>query len=223
MPYTSLSKAKEAGAITTFQKKPISLSALNKLYSIYDGIKDDKKVKNPMAIAMSTWKGTVELQNGVWTLKAQKKESKTAKKSQIKEAVGGYPVSNTGVKGLKMPAGSAKIGNGSMESFRSILRDALKELFGKESVYIIATYQDKVVIEAYSDDGKENYYEISYTIKDGVFSFGTPVKVVKITSFQKQEQKAFKDYRESVKKLASGKVNLCEVVKLGLKVSRVKI
>jgi hypothetical protein len=213
MPWTSLSKAKKAGAITNFRKKPISLSAVNKLYDIYDTIKaDSKKVKNPMAVAMSTWKGLLVLKNDVWILKPpkKKKESKETKKDQVKEVygVGGYPVSDTGgVTGLRMPAGSAKIGDGSMESFKDILRDALKALFGKTYLYIISTYRTKVFVDI--DDGKQaGYYEVPYTVKKGTISFGTPIKVVKLTKFQKAEQKAFKDYRESIKKFVTGKGTL---------------
>ena len=36
------------------------------------------------------------------------------------------------------------------------------------------------------------YYEVPYTIKNGSFNFGTPVKVVKLTKFQKAEQKRLK-------------------------------
>lgn len=228
MPWTSLSKAKKAGAIINFHKKPISLSAVNKLYDIYDAIKaDSKKVKNPMAVAMSTWKGTIELKNDVWVLKSpkKKKENKKTKKDQVKEAysVGGYPVGDTGAAiGLRMPAGSAKIGDGSMESFKDILRDALKSLFGKTYVYIISTYRTKVFVDV--DSGTNaGYYEVPYTVKKGTISFGTPVKVVKLTKFQKAEQKVFKDYKESVKKFVAGKGTLAATVKLAAKVYREKI
>ena len=227
MPWTSLSKAKKAGAITNFHKKPISLSAVNKLYDIYDTIKaDSKKIKNPMAVAMSTWKELLVLKNDVWILKPpKKKESKETKKDQVKEVygVGGYPVSDTGgVTGLRMPAGSAKIGDGSMESFKDMLKDALKGLFGKTYLYIISTYKTKVFVDI--DSGEEaGYYEVPYTIKKGTFSFGTPVKMVKLTKFQKAEQKTFNDYRESIKKFVAGKGTLAAAVKLASKVSREKV
>lgn len=225
MPYTSLSKAKKAGAITTYLNKPLSLAAVNKLYDIYDGIKaGSKKVKNPMAVAMSTWKGNIELKNGVWLLKPKKECITPTKKKRIKESlgVGGYPVSTTGVKGFSMPAGSGKIGDGSMESFRNALRDALLALFDKQYLYIIATYKTKVYVDV--DEGKKaGYYEIPYSIKDGAFIFGTAVKVMKLTKFQKAEQKIWRDYRESVKKFVRGSMRLGEVVKLGIKVSREKV
>ena len=188
MPYTSLSKAKQAGAIVTFRKKPISLSAVNKLYSIYDAIKaNGKKTANPMAVAMSTWKATVVLKNGVWALKPQKKESKA-------ESIGGgygYPINVGSVTSFPMPSGSAKVGDGSMETFKVILRDALQALFGEKYLYIVSTYRTKVVVDI--DTGKQmGYYEVPYTIKNGSFNFGTPVKVVKLTKFQKAEQKRLK-------------------------------
>lgn len=194
MPYTSLSKAKQAGAIVTFRKKPISLSAVNKLYSIYDAIKSNgKKTVNPMAVAMSTWKTTVVLKNGVWTLKPQKKESK--RKAESISGGYGYPMPAGGVTSLPMPAGSAKMGDGSMETFKDMLRDALRALFGeKQYVYIISTYRTKVVVDVESNGGKATgYYEVPYTIKKGSFNFGTPVKVVRLTKFQKAEQKRRKE------------------------------
>ena len=188
MPYSSLSAASKAGAITTFRKSPMSLEAVNKLYSVYDALKADTKVANPMAVAMATWKGAVELKNGVWLLKAApKKESKKRSKT---EAIGGYPEKNVATS-LPMPAGSLKMGDGSMESFKAMLRDALQTLYGKQSVYIIGTYRTKVVIEVYADN-KETYYELPYTIKNGGFDFGTPVKVKKLTTYQKAEQKRLK-------------------------------
>lgn len=192
MPYTSLSKAKQAGAIVTFRKKPISLSAVNKLYSIYDAIKTNgKKTVNPMAVAMSMWKAVVVLKNDVWTLKPQKKESKESKQ-KTESLGGGYGYSvNMGVAPLPMPSGSVKIGDGSMETFKAMLRDALLALFGEKYLYIVSTYRTKVVVDI--DSGKQmGYYEVLYTIKKGSFSFGTPVKVVKLTKFQKAEQKRLK-------------------------------
>jgi len=190
MPYSSLSAASKAGAITTFRKSPMSLDAVNKLYSIYDALKADKKISNPMSVAMTTWKGTVALKNGVWLLKAMpKKESKKQKRGKT-ESIGGYP-ERTAATSLPMPAGSLKMGDGSMESFKNMLRDALLVLYGKQSVYIIGTYRTKVVIEVYADN-KETYYELPYTIKNGSFNFGTPVKVMKLTTYQKAEQKRLK-------------------------------
>lgn len=193
MPYTSLSKAKSKGAIVTFRKKPISLSAVNKLYSIYDAIKaNGKKTVNPMAVAMSTWKDMVVLKNGVWTLKPQKKESKEPKQKNESFYGGyGYPM-GAGVTPLPMPTGSAKMGDGSMETFKAILKDALLALFGEKYLYIISTYRTKVVVDI--DSGKQmGYYEVPYTIKNGNFNFGAPVKVVKLTKFQKVEQKKRKE------------------------------
>lgn len=190
MPYTSLSKAKQAGAIVTFRKKPISLSAVNKLYSIYDAIKaNGKKTVNPMAVAMSTWKAVVVLKNDVWTLKPQKKESK-----HKAESIGGgygYPINVGSVTSFPMPSGSSKVGDGSMETFKNMLRDALHALFGEKYLYIVSTYRTKVVVDI--DSGKQmGYYEVPYTIKKGSFNFGTPVKVIKLTKFQKAEQKRLK-------------------------------
>ena len=191
MPYTSLSKAKQAGAIVTFRKKPISLSAVNKLYSIYDAIKaNGKKTVNPMAVAMSTWKDMIVLKNSVWALKPQKKENKSNKAESIGDGYG-YSM-NMGVAPLPMLVGSAKMGDGSMETFKALLRDALLALFGEKYLYIVSTYRTKVVVDI--DSGKQvGYYEVPYTVKKGSFNFGTPVKVVKLTKFQKAEQKRRKE------------------------------
>ena len=220
MPWTTLAKAKKAGAITNFRKKPLSIAAINKLYEIYDSIKVKGKVDNPMAVAMSTWKSLVVLKKGQWVLKpVSKKESKKQKVES--SALGGYEVPLP-VTSFSTPVGFAKIGDGSFETFKDVLKNALQALLGKKYLYIIYTYKTKVVVDV--DEGtKSGYYEVPYKIKDSKFTFGTPVRVVKLTKFQKAEQKAFEDYRESVKKLVAGKGTLAETVKLATKVSRVKI
>ena len=121
-----------------------------------------------------------------------------------------------------MPAGSAKIGDGSLESFRNMLRDALLALFGKKYLYIVSTCRTKVIVDI--DDPKQaGYYEVPYKIKAGKFSFGTPVKVIKLTKFQKAERKTWRDYRNSVSEFVSGNTKLSEVIKSGMRVNREKI
>lgn len=209
MPWTSLSKAKKAGAITNFRKKPMSITAVNKLYDIYDSIKAKGKTDNAMAVAMSTWKGLVVLKNGVWALKpASKKESKEQVKKEQNE--------------IPLPAGATRVGDGSFEAFRDRLRDALIALFGKKYLYLVATYRTKVVIGV--DESERNtYYEVPYKVKNGQFDFGTAVKVVKQTRFQKAEQKNWREYRESVKAFVQGKTSLGDVVGIGVRVKRIAL
>ncbi len=206
----TVKKKKKTDKITTFRKKPISSEASKALYSIYDSIKAGGKSDNPMAVAMSKWKESVVLKNGSWTLKAKpKKESK-------KESI------NPSTVGLQMPAGSAKVGDGSFESFRNMLRDALLALFGKKYLYIVSTFRTKVIVDI--DEGNQaGYYEIPYIIKAGKFSFGTSVKVIKLTKFQKAERKTWRDYRNSVSEFVSGNTKLSEVIKSGMRVNREKI
>ena len=209
MPWTNIAKAKKAGAITTFRKKPLSLAAINKLYDVYDSIKTKGKAGNAMAMAMSTWKSLVVLKNATWVLKP-KKESKEQAKEQ------------TEVNEIPLPAGASRVGDGSFETFKDRLRDALKALLGGEKnyLYIVATYRTKVVVEVERGGTAAIHYEIPYKVKKGQFDFGSPVKVVKITKFQKAEQKRWQEYKEGVRAFVRGKATIADVVGSGIKITR---
>jgi len=100
-------------------------------------------------------------------------------------------------KALGIPA----IGNGSFEDFKNALHIALDMQFGgKETyIYIVAMYTAKVCIHV-EGRGKSEHYEIPYTVRSGQFDFGTPVRVVKKTTFVKaQEAKRYQQRLGGVK------------------------
>ena len=212
MPWGSVTLAKKAGAITKYRKKPISIAAINKLYEIYDSVKGEKKVDSPMAVAISSWKGLVTLKNGTWVLKPVKKAAKkeTADRAQLAREE------------VALPMGAKKlVSGGSFEDFKETLKNALEAQFGgKETyMYIVGTYTTKVCVHI-ERAGKSEYYEIPYTVKGGLFSFGTPVKVVKVTKFQKADQKNWADYRANVQAFVSGKGKLGDAVASSVRIRR---
>ena len=81
--------------------------------------------------------------------------------------------------------------DGSFESFKNALSNAAKDSFGGKDkyVYIVSTFKAKLVlsIEDHNGNGATIYYEIPYKATKSGFEFGTPVRVTKVTSFQKAE------------------------------------
>ena len=206
MPWSSIKKAKEAKAITRYSKKAISIAAINKLYSIYDSIKAQGGADNPFAVAMASWKQLVTLKNGrIWVMKPQKK-----KKSE-------QHIDEQGID-LPLPAGMSYAGDGSLESFKDNLQSALKGHFGgKKYVYIVATYRSKVVVSVEGEGGgASNYYELTYKVSKAGIEFGSPIKMKKIIKYQKAEQQ----FKKKVSSFVNGKMNLGEVVKVGIKTRR---
>ena len=51
MPYKTISEAKEAKFSTTLDGAKLTLSQINYISRIYDRVKNNEKVKNPMGIA----------------------------------------------------------------------------------------------------------------------------------------------------------------------------
>lgn len=207
MPWKTVALAKKAGAITHYHKKPIAIQAINKLYEIYDAIKNNKTIENPMAVAISTWKGLVVLKKGTWVLKPKK-----AKKEQRE---------GEGKTEAWFPIGVSYIGGASLEDFREALRTALQAVFEGEKTYLtlVATYRTKVYINK-ETNGVSEYYEVPYTVKNGQFEFGTPVKMVKRIKFQKADQKNWDEYRGQVRAFVEGKNDLGSVVKAAIKTKR---
>jgi len=202
MPWKTVSAAKKAGAIINYQKKPISLSAINKLYEIYDAIKADGKADDPMAVAMDSWKDLIELKNGRWVLKPKKK----TEQAEVE---------------LAIPAGISKLGDGSVEAFKEMLANNLKDYFGKGYyVYIVSTYRDKVYVSV--EDSKTYkivYYEVPYKITKLGIELGTITKVEKVTKFQRAEQNN-RDFRQKVRAFVTGGGSLAEAVNSAFKLRR---
>lgn len=73
MPYSSIEGAKKAGFPTSAEDAPLTLSQINKLADIYDSVKAQGNVDNPMAVAWTTWKKIFKKEGNKW-VKVEKKE-----------------------------------------------------------------------------------------------------------------------------------------------------
>jgi len=190
-------------------KKAVALPAVNKLYDIYDAIKAQGTAKNPFAVAMASWKELIKLKNGrIWVLKPVKKAEQAMGEQEEVE--------------LPFPVGMAGIGDGSLESFKDALTNQLKGYFGSARyVYITATYRTKAIVDVEDrKTGASDYYEMPYKVTKLGIEFGSPVKVKKVTTFQKMEQENWQQFRKAVQGFVSGKGDLQEVVGLGMKLRR---
>lgn len=208
MPWSSVKSAKKAGALVRYLKKAVSLAAINKLYDIYDSIKGQGTADNPFAVAVASWKGLVTLKNGrIWVLKKKKKsEQYTQGQGEVE---------------VPWPTGISGIGDGTLESFKDALGDELKRVLGTGDryVYVVATYKSKVI--AHVEDSKatsSDYYELPYKVTKTGIEFGSPVRVKRVTNFQKAEQ--WRQFRKGVGGFVRGEADLGEVVDLGMKMRR---
>jgi hypothetical protein len=103
-----------------------------------------------------------------------------------------------GESNIKFP----EIGSESFEDFTKKLKNALENYLGQKYIYVVATYRNKVDVNVENSAGMSEYYEIPYEVKKGEFVFGSPVKVVKVTTFQKVEsmRKQVLSFTENQKK-----------------------
>ena len=69
MPYSSLDAAKKGGMKTVLNNTPLTLPQVNHLAQIYDSIKAQGKVDNPMAVAIETFRKAYEIKDGKWVRK----------------------------------------------------------------------------------------------------------------------------------------------------------
>ncbi len=72
MPYTSIDGAKKASFPTSAEGIALTLPQINKLAEIYDALKEEGKVDNPMAVAWNSWKQVYEKKGGKWAEKEKK-------------------------------------------------------------------------------------------------------------------------------------------------------
>lgn len=88
MPYKNKTEAKNAGFPTEAEGTPMTIEQINKLASIYDALKNEGKVDNPMAVAWTTWK------------KIYKKVGDKWEKKKASEAFFSFPIyfSNVNIK-----------------------------------------------------------------------------------------------------------------------------
>ena len=118
---------------------------------------------------------------------------------------------------VAIPSGISRVGNGSLESFKDKLGDAVRSLFGKDQyVYITATFRNRVIVSVESKGGGSDYYEVPYKVTKIGFEFGTYKKVEKVIKFQKAEQ----EFRKSVKNFINGSGDLGEAVRCGFSARR---
>ena len=66
MPYSSIDEAKKGGMKTVLGDVPLTLAQVNHLSQMYDKIKAQGGVDNPMAVAISTFKKAYEVKDGKW-------------------------------------------------------------------------------------------------------------------------------------------------------------
>jgi len=157
---------------------------------------------------MDSWKELIKLKNGrIWVLKPQKK-------TESEEKVADSP----------FPSGIFDIGDGTLETFRTSMDNAVKGQFGaKNYVYIVATYKSKVVVSVENEKShKSEYYELpyTYTVSKNIFKFGHPVKVKKMTSYLKAEQENWSKFKKQVSDFVNKSGDLYEVVRSGIELRR---
>ena len=74
MPYTKISEAKKDGFPTKAEGISMTIEQINKLASIYDALKKEAKVENPMSVAWTTWKKIYKKVADKW-VKIEKKQA----------------------------------------------------------------------------------------------------------------------------------------------------
>ncbi len=66
MPYKNIDEAKEANFPIVAEDIELSLIQINRLAELYDAVKDNKEVENPMAVAWTQWKKEYKKENDKW-------------------------------------------------------------------------------------------------------------------------------------------------------------
>jgi len=69
MPWDSLAAAQKDGMPAELDGAPLTLAQVNQIAELYDAIKADGKVDEPMAVAIAQWKKAHELRDGKWVAK----------------------------------------------------------------------------------------------------------------------------------------------------------
>lgn len=82
MPYDSIKQAKDDGFITKLDDVPLTLGQINEIARTNDALKKDKKVKEPMAVAISQFRERYKKEGGKWV-----KKEKTNAKRYVKDII----------------------------------------------------------------------------------------------------------------------------------------
>lgn len=90
-PYKTISDAKKAGFPTKAEGIAMTISQINKLASIYDALKKEGEVDNPMAVAWVAWKKIFKKEKNKWIKKEKQKGSELPISFPIRFAEKGIP------------------------------------------------------------------------------------------------------------------------------------
>ena len=74
MPYDSLKDVPDS--MKTHKDIALTLPQVNKLAEIYDAVKENPDVDEPMAVAWSQWEDLYEIKDGAWVAKESRKHER---------------------------------------------------------------------------------------------------------------------------------------------------
>lgn len=85
MPYANIEEAKEAGFPVKIDDVDLTLEQINHLADIYDALREEPEVEEPMAAAISRFRELYEKKDGKWVAREKEEEEEKRKDSSAKD------------------------------------------------------------------------------------------------------------------------------------------